>query len=132
MAVKWLLVCCGFVVLAVFETRSLLANFATHFAAEGGDIFFGAYTLAWDAHALTGDPLRLFDANIAYPLERTLAFSDHLLGVMPLFAPVYLATGNTVLAYNAIPVELIRAGMLEVPLTRDTKANWKFSSAAAN
>src|SRR6266850_253994 len=102
MAVKWLLACCGFLVLAVFETRSLLAHFGTHLGSQGGDIFFLAYVLAWDAHALTTDPLRLFDANIAYPLERSLAYSDHLLGVMPLFAPVYLLTGNAVAAYNTV------------------------------
>jgi hypothetical protein len=102
MAVKWLLVCCGFLVLAVFETRSLLAHFWTHLGSQGGDIFFLTYVLAWDAHALATDPLRLFDATIAYPLERSLAFSDHLLGVMPLFAPVYLFTGNAIAAYNTV------------------------------
>ena len=33
---------------------------------------------------------------------------------------------DTVLAYNAIPIELIRAGMLNLPLTRETRAGWKF------
>ena len=102
MAVKWLLVCCGFLVLGVLEMRSLLPHFGTHLASQGGDVFFLTYTLAWGAHALATDPLRLFDANIAYPLERTLALSDHLLGTMPLFAPVYLFTGNAVLGYNAL------------------------------
>ena len=111
MAVKWLLVLCGFLVLAAVEMPSLLAHFRTHLVSQGGDIFFLTYVLAWDAHALTTDPLRLFDANIAYPLERTLAFSDHLLGVMPLFAPVYLLTGNAVAGYNALL-------LLSAPLAR--------------
>lgn len=34
---------------------------------------------------------------------------------------------DTVLTYNAIPIELIRAGMLNSPLTRDTKSGWKFA-----
>jgi uncharacterized protein (DUF885 family) len=33
---------------------------------------------------------------------------------------------DTVLTYNAIPVEMIRAGMLNLPLTRGTRPNWKF------
>lgn len=33
---------------------------------------------------------------------------------------------DTVLTYNAIPVELIRAGLLNLPLTRDTKSTWRF------
>lgn len=100
MAVTWVLVLCGFLVLAAVAMPSLLAHFGTHLPGQGGDVFFLAYTLAWDAHALTTDPLRLFDANIAYPLERTLAFSDHLLGVVPLYLPVYLLTGNPVAGYN--------------------------------
>src|SRR5438552_8446389 len=102
MAVNWVLVVCGFLVLAVFETRSLLAHFGTHLASQGGDIFFLAYVLTWDAHALSTQPLRLFDANIAYPLEHSLAYSDHLLGAAPIFAPVYLVTGNAVAAYNTL------------------------------
>ena len=35
---------------------------------------------------------------------------------------------DTVLTYNAIPIEMIRAGMLNLPLARDTKANWRFAN----
>lgn len=34
---------------------------------------------------------------------------------------------DTVLTYNSMPIELIRAGMLSLPLTRETKAAWKFA-----
>jgi uncharacterized protein (DUF885 family) len=33
---------------------------------------------------------------------------------------------DTVLTYNSMPIELIRAGMLNQPLTRDTKSTWRF------
>jgi uncharacterized protein (DUF885 family) len=33
---------------------------------------------------------------------------------------------DTVLTYNAIPIEMIRAGMEDVPLTRDQPASWEF------
>jgi len=33
---------------------------------------------------------------------------------------------DTVLTYNSMPIELIRAGMLNVPLTRETKSTWRF------
>jgi len=36
---------------------------------------------------------------------------------------------DTVLTYGPIPIELIRAGMLNVPLTRDTRASWKFAGS---
>lgn len=34
---------------------------------------------------------------------------------------------DTVLTYGTIPVEMIRAGMLNLPLTRNTKPSWKFA-----
>ena len=34
---------------------------------------------------------------------------------------------DTVLTYNSIPIELIRAGMRNAPLTRETKSSWKFA-----
>lgn len=37
---------------------------------------------------------------------------------------------DTVLTYNSMPVELIRAGMLRQPLSRDTKATWRFYDEA--
>ncbi len=38
---------------------------------------------------------------------------------------------DAVLSYNAIPVELIRAGMLNVPLSRTSQASWKFADEDA-
>ena len=58
--------------------------------------------MAWGSHALAHHPFSLFDANLFYPLDHTLAFSDHLLGVLPVFAPVYAATGNPVAAANTV------------------------------
>jgi len=34
---------------------------------------------------------------------------------------------DAVLTYNAIPIEMVRAGMLNLPLTRETKPSWKFA-----
>jgi hypothetical protein len=34
---------------------------------------------------------------------------------------------DTVLTYNAIPVELIRAGMRSLALKRDTPPSWRFA-----
>jgi hypothetical protein len=102
MAVKGLLLVAGFLVLAAFETSPLLAHFGSHLGSQGSDALLQSWILAWDVHALTTHPLRLFDANLMYPLERSLAFSDHLLGVLPLFAPVYLLTGSVVAGFNTV------------------------------
>ena len=42
----------------------------------------------------------LWDAPIFYPYRNTLAYSEHLLGIAVLTAPVQWLSGNPVLAYN--------------------------------
>jgi hypothetical protein len=49
-------------------------------AADLGDPLVQAWQVAWVGHALTGQPLDLFQANAYWPLENSLAFSDALLG----------------------------------------------------
>ena len=102
MAVKSVVVLGGFLALAAVKTWPLLAHFGTRLGAQGSDALVITWILAWDVHALTTRPFDLFDANLSYPIERSLAFSDHMLGVVPLFAPVYLVTGNAVAGYNAL------------------------------
>jgi hypothetical protein len=58
------------------------------------------WILAWDFHALTTDPWNFFNANTFYPANNALAFSEHMLGVLPLFAPFYALSGNPIFSYN--------------------------------
>ena len=60
------------------------------------------WTLAWDVHALTHQPIRIFDANIYYPLPRTLAYSENLIGSAFIAAPILWVTDNPVLAMNLV------------------------------
>ena len=60
------------------------------------------WTLAWDAHALVTQPLRIFDANIYFPQALTLAYSENLIGSAFFAAPVLWLTGNPVLAMNIV------------------------------
>jgi hypothetical protein len=64
------------------------------------DINLTIWTLAWVSRALVTDPLHLFDANVFYPARATLASTEHMLGNAPFFAPVYLASGNPILAHQ--------------------------------
>jgi hypothetical protein len=52
-------------------------------AADIGDPLVQAWQVAWDGHALTHQPLDLFQANVYWPLADSLAFSDALLGYAP-------------------------------------------------
>jgi hypothetical protein len=45
--------------------------------------------MAWDAHALVRQPLRLYDANAFHPYPRSLTFGDHLLPEAVMATPVF-------------------------------------------
>lgn len=66
------------------------------------DYYLLLWVLAWGARTLPRNPSGIFDANVFHPTPDALALSEHLLGQQPLFAPVYWASGNPVLAANAL------------------------------
>ena len=69
---------------------------------DGPDTQLGVWMLAWDVHAFTHQPLRIFDANTFYPLPRTLAYQDNLIGSALIAAPVIWLSGNPVLGLNFV------------------------------
>jgi len=71
-------------------------------APSVADFFLIVWALAWDTHALFTDPLRLFHANSFYPTPLSLAYSEHFLGYLPMFAPTYGLSGNPILATNVL------------------------------
>ncbi len=91
-----------FCALAVAKTFPLVLHATTHLPIYGDSPYHVGWILAWGAHALVTQPGRLFEANLMYPLEHSLAFSDHMLGAQPIFAPLYFLTGNPTLAYNVL------------------------------
>ena len=64
------------------------------------DINLTMWVLSWDTHALTTNPTQLYHGNIFHPAPFALARSEHMLGNVPLFGPIFLATGNPVLAHQ--------------------------------
>jgi hypothetical protein len=68
----------------------------------GPDTQLGLWMLGWDVHAFTHQPLHIFDANTFYPLPRTLAYQDNLIGSALLAAPAMWLTGNAVLGLNLV------------------------------
>ena len=74
------------------------------------DLFI--WTLAWNTHAVTTDPLSIFDANIYHPHPRTLAFSENLIGSTLFAAPVIWTTGDQLLALNVVALSsIVLSGM---------------------
>src|SRR5262245_9341415 len=69
-------------------------------AANQFDLYYSAWVLSHESHALASTSATLADANIYHPATGAFFYGPGALGALPLFAPVYLATGNTVLAVN--------------------------------
>ncbi len=64
------------------------------------DPLLNTWIMDWEAYQLLRDPLRLFDANIFFPYEKTLAFSETLLGITVLVLPLRWAGLSALGAYN--------------------------------
>jgi F5/8 type C domain-containing protein len=104
----------AFVVLAVVWTWPLALRPGTTMAAPFGDPLLNAWILGWDADRLRHGFAGLWTAPSFHPNPDTLAYSEHLLGIAIPLAPIYWATGNAVLLYNAALVgsfALAGAGM---------------------
>ena len=71
-------------------------------ATDLGDPLLTAWILAWDVHALTVAPLRFFDANMFHPHRGTLAYTEHLVGLLPFAGPARLAGAGVLVAHNLV------------------------------
>lgn len=60
------------------------------------------WMVGWNMHALFTDPLSILQANIFYPHDNTLLYSDLLLPQAIMAIPVTVLTGNSILAYNLL------------------------------
>ncbi len=69
------------------------------------------WNVAWVADALIVDPRHLFDANIFYPADNTLAYSEANIGAGLLGLPAWGLTGNPYLAHNTAAVAAFLAAV---------------------
>lgn len=93
---------CVYAALTLLLAFPLSVHPAGTVASDAPDTDLYIWTLAWDTHALVTSPRSLFDANIFYPRRDTLAYSENLLGDLPIAAPVIWLTGNPLLAMNIV------------------------------
>jgi hypothetical protein len=66
------------------------------------DTLLMMWMLMWDTHAITHQPFSIFDANIYYPQQDTLAYSENLIGSAGFAAPFLWLTASPVLAINIV------------------------------
>ena len=88
--------------LAVVTNLPLLDDFGRSIPGSLADPLVLAWAVQWGGHALVHQPLDLFQANVFWPLENTLAFTDgSLVGYSPVGA-VGSGTTAALIHYNAL------------------------------
>jgi hypothetical protein len=90
-----------FALLTVVMTWPQVRVIATE-ATPHQDVYFNMWRLEWFAHALSTQPLRLFDANIFYPEHDTLALSDAMIVEGLVAAPLVWGGTPRVLLHNLL------------------------------
>lgn len=120
---KWLKAAGLYLVAACAITWPLATQLTTRLGArEGvGDPFLNLWILGWGMQAWVGDPVsvlsgEVFNANVFFPAEAALTFSDHLLVQSLLMSPLYAVSGNLVLCYNVLLIFSLAASGLAMHL----------------
>lgn len=88
------------VALAVVATWPLLLHLDALMPAAGGDASLNAWALAWGADRLRDGLSGFWTPPIFHPYPSTLAYTENLLGIAIVVAPVAWAGGSVTLTYN--------------------------------
>jgi hypothetical protein len=99
---RWLVVSLLYAAITVVMAYPFSLHPGRLVLADAPDTHLYIWTLGWDVHAFTTNPLRIFDANIYYPYANTLAYSENLIGSAFLAAPIIWLTGDLVLGMNLV------------------------------
>lgn len=75
-------------------------DFSGEIAGQWWDPLLNMWTLSWDTNTLLHAPTHLWQAQLLYPNNLSLSYSENLLGEAIIYAPFFLITHNPVLSYN--------------------------------
>ena len=73
-----------------------------YWVSDLGDPLFSIWRIAWVSHHLPFDVRSVFDANIFYPEQRTLTYSDPVLVPSAMIAPLLWLGAHPVVVYNLL------------------------------
>ncbi len=90
------------VVLALINTYPLVTKFTSAARLDSTDGRWSVWVVSWVAHALTTSPLEVYRANIFYPHDNALAFSEANLVQGFLGIPAWLLTRNPMTTHNSV------------------------------
>ena len=96
------LVVLGAVLLACLMTYPLIVGFDHVGRVDNNDGRWSIWVVSWVAHALTTDPAQLVRANIFYPHQDALAYSEANIAAGVVGVPVWLLTKNPYATHNFV------------------------------
>jgi hypothetical protein len=91
-----------FALLAVVHTWPLVSAPARLSRNDNADAILNEWIVGWISHQAVRHPTRIFDANIFYPDQDTLTYSEPLLVPAALAAPLSWSGASPVLVYNLL------------------------------
>jgi hypothetical protein len=98
-ASREVLIFAAYLLLSITITWPLARTLGTS-VSDLGDPLLNTWILDWTSHALTHNPLGLFDPPMYVPSLHPLAYSEHLAGIALLTFPFHLAGVTPVTLYN--------------------------------
>ena len=105
-ALKAVLLFVAYALLVGWLTWPLPAHLTTHLPDVGVTRRYDNLVLAWalahESRTLASDPRAFPDANAYHPARRALFYGEAGFGALPVFMPVFLASGNPALALNVV------------------------------
>jgi len=121
-----------FVLLTVLHTWPL-ASSPGHYARVDGDGGINTWAVSWVGHQMIERPTHLFDANIFYPEQLTLAYSEAMILQSLIALPVIAAGGSAILAYSvAVLAGFVLTGWAFCLLVRAWTGNWMAGGVAGS
>jgi hypothetical protein len=119
------------IVIACAFTYPYIVNFSNAGRIDTNDGRWSIWVVSWVAHALTTDPASIFRANIFYPHDNALAFSEGNFVGGAMAVPAWLATKNPYAAHNFFFIAtFVLSSITMYYLVRRLTGDWRAAAVA--
>jgi hypothetical protein len=119
------------IVIACAFTYPYIIHFNNAGRIDSNDGRWSIWVVSWVAHALTTDPGAIFRANIFYPHDNALAFSEGNFVAGAIAAPAWLLTKNPYAAHNFFFIAcFVLSSVATYYLVRHLTGDWRAAAIA--
>ena len=119
------------IVIACVFTYPYIIQFSNAGRIDTNDGRWSIWVVSWVAHALTTDPGAIFRANIFYPHDNALAFSEGNFIGGAIAAPAWLLTKNPYAAHNFFFIaSFVLSSVATYFLVRHLTGDWRAAAIA--